>query len=157
MDQSVTAHSTTISAAALAARVTALEAQLEAAQRDNTRLIARIVELEHERDAARHGEIAAVHGRIAFRGGFRKMRDERNAARRWAAVWKAKAYKERRKADNWQDSWLRAVGMAARAEHERDIASQLAAMTIQERLDAGHPITFAGDAAPPTQEGGNDE
>jgi predicted nucleic acid-binding Zn-ribbon protein len=64
-----TAHSTTISAAALAARVRALEGDLEtaegsirrlmeqlrAAQRDNTRLVERIVELEHERDEARRG------------------------------------------------------------------------------------------------------
>jgi predicted nucleic acid-binding Zn-ribbon protein len=66
-----TAHATTISAAALAARVRALEGDLEtaegsirrlmeqlsAAQRDNTRLVERIVELEHERDAARRGEV----------------------------------------------------------------------------------------------------
>lgn len=99
---STTADGTTISAAALAARVeaqerdierltswlakaaqdaTALEAQLVATQRANTALIEHIVDLEHE----------------------------------------------------------------------RDIASQLAAMTIQESLDAGHAIAFARDAAPPRQ------
>lgn len=48
-----TAHSTTISAAVLAARVAALEKQVEACQQANTKLIARVVELEHERDEAR--------------------------------------------------------------------------------------------------------
>lgn len=45
MSHSHTEHGTTISAAALAA-------QLTAAQEANTRLIARVVELEHERDRA---------------------------------------------------------------------------------------------------------
>lgn len=46
--------------AQMAARVAALEAQLLAAQRDNTRLITRIVELEHERDALRPLAAAAL-------------------------------------------------------------------------------------------------
>lgn len=49
-------HQTRISAEAIsqmAARIAALEAQLLEAQQANTRLIARIVELEHERDEAR--------------------------------------------------------------------------------------------------------
>lgn len=54
------AHGTTITAAALAARVAALEAQLEAAQRANAALISQIVALEYERDAARAGEARAL-------------------------------------------------------------------------------------------------
>jgi hypothetical protein len=50
--ESYTAHATTISAAALAARVAALEKQVEACQQANTKLIARIVELEHGEAAA---------------------------------------------------------------------------------------------------------
>lgn len=49
-------HNTRISAEALsqmAARVAALEAQIAECQQANTALIVRVVELEHERDAAR--------------------------------------------------------------------------------------------------------
>lgn len=117
-------------ATALVARIAALEAQVGAAQRDNTRLIARIVELEHERDSARRGEVGAVHGRAEFRNAYRKAQGERDTARKWAARWKAKATKERRKAGNWQDSWLRAVGMAARLEYERDRAMLVVAQAV---------------------------
>lgn len=50
--ESYTAHATTISAAALAARVAALEKQVEACQQANTKLIAQVVELEHGEAAA---------------------------------------------------------------------------------------------------------
>lgn len=38
------------------------------------------------------------------------------AARRWAALWKAKARAERGKADTWLDEALRAIGRGARYE-----------------------------------------
>jgi hypothetical protein len=66
-----TAHSTTISAAALAARVEALEAQVQACLKTNAGLIARIVELEAERDVARltirkaRQRLYDAHGRTA--------------------------------------------------------------------------------------------
>ena len=50
--QPYAADGTTISAAALVARIAALEAQVLAAQKANTNLIKRIVELEHQLETA---------------------------------------------------------------------------------------------------------
>ncbi len=131
--------------ARMAARVAALEAQIAECQRANTALIVRVVELEHERDAART-TIRIARQRLYDIDGREPETD--------AQV-------------------IRAVGRILRRDDDpaetpvppptpigdalSSVASQLAVMFIQKRLDAGHPITFASDNAPPAQEGGDDE
>lgn len=137
------ADNTTISAAALVARIASLEAQLGAAQKVNTDLIKRIVELEHERDEAR------TTIRIALQRLYDADSGEPKTVLRVLLGVK---------------HILRRGGAPAETpppipaeDALSSVASQLAVMIIQERLAAGHTITFASDLAPPTQEGGDDE
>lgn len=178
--------------------------QLALAQRDNTRLIARIVELEHERDSARRWAAAWREGTARKRGecaywkteAMRRSRitdryietmaarnnalatrivdleHERDAALTTIRIARQRLYDAHGSVPEKVAEVIRAVGRILRRDDDpaetpvpppisigyalSSVASQLAVMMIQKRIDAGHPITFAGDA-PPTQEGGDDE
>lgn len=141
-------NNTRISAGALAqmaARVAALEAQIAECQQANTALIERIVGLEHERDAAlttiriARQRLYDAHGR---------------GPETVAQVIRAVGHILRRDDDPAETPVPPPVSVE---DALSSVASQLAVMMIQKRIDAGHPITFASDDAPPTQEGGGDE
>lgn len=122
----------------------ALETQLLAAQKANTALIERVVGLEHERDAAlttiriARQRLYDAHGR---------------GPETVAQVIRAVGYILRRDDDPAETPVPPPIPIG---DALSSVASQLAVMMIQKRIDAGHPITFAGDA-PPAQEGEGDE
>lgn len=99
---------------------TALEAQLLAAQKDNTRLIERVVELEHQRDSARRWA-------AAWREGTARKRGE-------CAYWKTEAMRRSRITDRYIEAMAaRNNALATRIvdlEHQRDRAMLVVACAV---------------------------